>query len=153
MKYNQGTAIAGYRDVGAQAGSDRTGGGVEGDSAGMVCGRDRIQGADVGVGGAAAASGAKRLLCCWRVGWRRWDWQKANWRRRGMELGKRRCWRGGCASTPRRRRWVSERLGMGDESRVTQAMGRLKRKGPPRLERLKRRLAQVYESNHGEVEV
>jgi hypothetical protein len=40
---------------------------------------------------------------------------------------------------------VSERLGMGDESRVTQAIGRLKRKGPPELERLKRRLEQVYE--------
>ena len=52
-----------------------------------------------------------------------------------------------------RRRWVSERLGMGDESRVTQAIGRLKRKGPPKLERLKRRLEQVYENHNGEVEV
>jgi len=52
-----------------------------------------------------------------------------------------------------RRRWVSEQLGMGDESRVAQAMGRLKRKGQPELERLKRRLEQVYEIHNGEVEV
>ena len=51
-----------------------------------------------------------------------------------------------------RRRWVSERLGMGDESRVTQAIGRLKRKGQPELERLKRRLEQVYENHNAEVE-
>jgi hypothetical protein len=42
---------------------------------------------------------------------------------------------------------------MGGESRVTQAIGRLKRKGPPELERLKRRLEQVYENHNGEVEV
>ena len=48
---------------------------------------------------------------------------------------------------------VSERLGMGDESRVTQAIGRLKRKGQPELERLKRRLEQVYENHNGKVEV
>ena len=58
-----------------------------------------------------------------------------------------------CQHTTARRRWVSERLGMGDESRVTQAIGRLKRKGPPELERLKRRLEQVYENHIGEVEV
>jgi hypothetical protein len=58
-----------------------------------------------------------------------------------------------CQHTTARRRWVSERLGMGDESRVTQAIGRLKRKGPPELERLKRRLDQVYENHNGEVEV
>jgi uncharacterized protein YaeQ len=58
-----------------------------------------------------------------------------------------------CQHTTARRRWVSERLGMGDESRVTQAIGRLKRKGPPELERLKRRLEQVYENHNGEVEV
>jgi hypothetical protein len=58
-----------------------------------------------------------------------------------------------CQHTTARRRWVSERLGMGDESRVTQAIGRLKRKGRPELERLKRRLEQVYENHHGEVEV
>ncbi|MCX6923121.1 MAG: hypothetical protein NT154_07920 [Verrucomicrobia bacterium] len=55
--------------------------------------------------------------------------------------------------TTARRRWVSERLGMGGESRVTQAIGRLKQKGPPELERLKRRLEQVYENQNGEVEV
>ena len=55
-----------------------------------------------------------------------------------------------CSTT--RRRWVSERLGMGDESRVTQAIGRLKRKGRPELERLKRRLEQVYEIHNAEVE-
>jgi len=35
---------------------------------------------------------------------------------------------------------------------VTQAIGRLKRKGQPELERLKRRLEQVYENHNGEVE-
>jgi hypothetical protein len=58
-----------------------------------------------------------------------------------------------CQHTTARRRWVSERLGMGDESRVTQAIGQLKRKGPLELERLKRRLEQVYENQNGEVEV
>ena len=33
------------------------------------------------------------------------------------------------------------------------AVGRLKRKGQPELERLKGRLEQVYENRHGEVEV
>jgi hypothetical protein len=42
---------------------------------------------------------------------------------------------------------------MGDESRVTQAIGRLKRKGRPGFERLKRRLEQVYDNNNREVEV
>ena len=58
-----------------------------------------------------------------------------------------------CQHTTARRRWVSELLGMGDESRVTQAIGRVKRKGQPKLERLKRRLEQVYESNNRKVEV
>jgi hypothetical protein len=58
-----------------------------------------------------------------------------------------------CQHITARRRWVSERLGMGDESWVTQAIGRLKRKGQPELERLKRRLEQVYENLNGEVEV
>jgi hypothetical protein len=42
---------------------------------------------------------------------------------------------------------------MGDESRVTQALGRVKREEKPELERLKRRLEQVYENNNREVEV
>ena len=54
--------------------------------------------------------------------------------------------------TPFRRRWVSERLGMVDESRVTQAIGRVKRGGPRELERLKSRLEQFYERNNEEVE-
>ena len=58
-----------------------------------------------------------------------------------------------CQHTTARRRWVSERLGMGDESRVAQAIGRLKRKGQPERERLKRRLEQVFENHNGEVEV
>jgi hypothetical protein len=44
-------------------------------------------------------------------------------------------------------------LGMEDESRVTRAIGRVKRDGPPELELLKSGLEQVYESNSGEVEV
>src|ERR1035441_551174 len=35
--------------------------------------------------------------------------------------------------------------------RMTQAIGRLKRKGQPELERLKRRLEQAYENHNGEV--
>jgi hypothetical protein len=58
-----------------------------------------------------------------------------------------------CQHTTTRRRWVSERLGMGDESRVTQAIGRVKRDGPRELKRLKRRLEQVYESINGETEI
>ncbi len=58
-----------------------------------------------------------------------------------------------CQHTTARRRWVSERLGMGDESRVTQAIGRLKRNGRPELERLKKRLEQVDEDHNSEVEV
>jgi hypothetical protein len=38
------------------------------------------------------------------------------------------------------------------ESRVTQAIGRVKRGGPPELAGLKKRLEQVYESYSGEVE-
>ena len=57
-----------------------------------------------------------------------------------------------CRHTTARRRWVSERLEMGDESRVTQAIGRVKRERQPELERLKRRLEQVYENHNGEVE-
>ena len=57
------------------------------------------------------------------------------------------------ACSTARRRWVSERLGMGDESRVTQAIGRVKRDGPRELKRLKRRLEQVYESINGETEI
>jgi hypothetical protein len=55
--------------------------------------------------------------------------------------------------TTARRCWMIERLGMGDESRVTHAIGRLKRKGPPELGRLKRRLEQAYENHNGEVGV
>jgi hypothetical protein len=51
------------------------------------------------------------------------------------------------------RGWVNEGLGMGDESQVTQAIGRLNRKGQPESERLKRRLEQVYEDHNGKVEV
>ena len=51
------------------------------------------------------------------------------------------------ASTTTRRRWASERLGMGDDSRVMPAIGRLKRKGRPELARLE----QVYENHNGEV--
>lgn len=51
------------------------------------------------------------------------------------------------------RQWVSERLRIGDESRVAQAIGRLKRKGQPELERLKRRLEQIYENHNGKVEL
>ena len=58
-----------------------------------------------------------------------------------------------CPHTTARQRWVSERLGMEDETQVAQAIGRLKRKGQPELERLKRRLEQACENNHGEVEV
>ena len=35
---------------------------------------------------------------------------------------------------------------------MAQAIGRLKRKGEPKLERLKRRREQVYENDNGEVE-
>jgi hypothetical protein len=37
------------------------------------------------------------------------------------------------------------------EARVTEAIGRVKRGGPPELARLKKRLEQVYESYSGEV--
>ena len=48
---------------------------------------------------------------------------------------------------------MSERLVIGDESRVTQAIGRVKRERQMELERLKRRLEQVYENNNREAEV
>jgi hypothetical protein len=41
---------------------------------------------------------------------------------------------------------------MGDESRVTQTIGRVKRERQPELQRLKRRLEQVYEDNNREAE-
>ena len=43
-----------------------------------------------------------------------------------------------------RRRWVSERLEMGDESRVTQAIRQVKRNLHPELARMKKRLEQEY---------
>jgi hypothetical protein len=55
--------------------------------------------------------------------------------------------------TTARRRWVGERLGMGDERRVTQAIGRVERDGHPELERLKSQWEQLYESSNGEVEL
>ena len=42
--------------------------------------------------------------------------------------------------------------GMGDESRVTQAIGRVQRERQPALQRLKRRLEQICENNNGEAE-
>ena len=41
---------------------------------------------------------------------------------------------------------------MGDESRVTQAIGRVKRERQQELPRLKRRLEQICENNNGEAE-
>jgi hypothetical protein len=49
-----------------------------------------------------------------------------------------------CQHTTARRRWVSERLEMGDESRVTQAIGQVKRNLDPELARMKKRLKQEY---------
>jgi hypothetical protein len=46
--------------------------------------------------------------------------------------------------------WQAVRRGWYAGGRELQAIGRLKRKGPPELERLKRRLEQVYE-NHPSV--
>ena len=48
-----------------------------------------------------------------------------------------------CQHTTVRRRWVSERLEMGDESRVTQAIRRVKSGRDPDLERLRKRLERV----------
>jgi hypothetical protein len=58
-----------------------------------------------------------------------------------------------CLHATVRRRWVTERLRMGYETRVTQALGQVKREEKLELERLKRRLEQVYENNSREVEV
>jgi hypothetical protein len=46
-----------------------------------------------------------------------------------------------CQHTTVRRRWVSERLAMGDESRVTQAIRSIKGTRLPAMEGLKKRLA------------
>jgi hypothetical protein len=40
-------------------------------------------------------------------------------------------------------RWVSERLDMGHYSRVTQAVGRMRRRPGCKLEKLRRRLAEA----------
>ena len=48
-----------------------------------------------------------------------------------------------CRRTTVRRRWVSERLGMGDESRVTQAIRRVKQPADPGLARLKKKIEQA----------
>ena len=92
---------------------------------------------------------------CEKTGWRIHAWLMTNnhYEARKGAWGKEVLAWWLCQHTTARRRWVSERLGMGDESRVTQAIGLLKRKGQPELERLKRRLAQVYENHNGEVEV
>ena len=46
-----------------------------------------------------------------------------------------------------RRRWVSERLGMGDESRVAQAIGQVTKGVEPGLEGLKAELERIHERN------
>jgi hypothetical protein len=48
-----------------------------------------------------------------------------------------------CRRTTVRRRWVSERLRMGDESRVTQAIRRVKQPADPALARLKKKIEQA----------
>jgi hypothetical protein len=49
-----------------------------------------------------------------------------------------------CQHTTVGRRWVSERLNMGDESRVTQALRRTKAVAEPAVEALKERLESAY---------
>jgi glutathione S-transferase len=51
-----------------------------------------------------------------------------------------------CQHTTVRRRWVSERLRMGDESRVTQAIRRVKRGLEPAMQHLKEQLDKAFES-------
>ncbi len=51
-----------------------------------------------------------------------------------------------CQHTTVRRRWVSERLGRGDESRVTQAIRRVKSAAGRGLKRLKGRLERAYDT-------
>jgi hypothetical protein len=51
-----------------------------------------------------------------------------------------------CRHTTARRRWVSVRLGMGDESRVTHAIGWVKQEVEPEVKKLKKRLEEAYES-------
>jgi len=48
-----------------------------------------------------------------------------------------------CGRTTVRRRWVSERLGMGDESRVSQAIRRVQQPVDPGLARLKKQIEQA----------
>ena len=48
-----------------------------------------------------------------------------------------------CRRTTVRRRWVSERLRMGDESRVTQAIRRVKQPDDSSLARLKKKIEQA----------
>jgi putative transposase len=93
---------------------------------------------------------AERLLACGLAALGMTEGQLAETRKGAWEKEVLAGWL--CQHTTARRRWVSERLGMGDESRVTQAIGRLKRKGQPKLERLKRRLEQVYENHNREAE-
>jgi hypothetical protein len=52
-----------------------------------------------------------------------------------------------CQHTTARRRWVSERLEMGDESRVTQAIRQVKGNLHHGLARMKKRLEQEYGSD------
>jgi hypothetical protein len=50
-----------------------------------------------------------------------------------------------CRHTTVRRRWVSEHLAMGDESRVTQAIRRIGSGAGPGVQRLKENLEKAYE--------
>jgi hypothetical protein len=52
-----------------------------------------------------------------------------------------------CQHTTAHRGWVSARLGMGDESRVSQAIGWVKQESQPAVKRLKERLEVEYKSN------
>jgi hypothetical protein len=51
-----------------------------------------------------------------------------------------------CQHTTVRRRWVSERLRMGDESRLTHAIRRVKSGLGPEMQRLKEQLEKAFES-------
>ena len=77
---------------------------------------------------------------CVKTGWRIHAWGA---------LGKRVLAWWLCQHTTVRRRWVSERLGMGDESRVTQAIRRVERADEPGTERLKAELKRIYEARVG----
>jgi len=92
-----------------------------------------------------AEAGAERLLAQGLAVFRPEESRLAGQPKGGLEKQVLAWWL--CRHTTACRRWVGDRFGTGDESRVTQAIRRVKREAQPGMQELKRRLEKACETN------